>query len=136
MYTNDRLAYRKIFFEVWEKHKKNLLLEHVEAQVQDVILTHPEYHNLLDNPKTFMTQEFTLEENPFFHMSLHIAVREQIQLDRPAGVKHAYQTLVKKMQSPDMAEHHMTTVLAQMMYQSQQVGENPDEALYLKKLAE
>jgi hypothetical protein len=134
MYTDDRNAYRKMFFHVWQKHLKQLLLEAVEAQVLNVILAHPEYHAMLDDPNTFMSQEFELEENPFFHMSLHIAVREQLQLDRPAGIKHVYQTLLQKYPSASDAEHQMTTVLAQVLHQAQQTGQTPDENTYLIKL--
>lgn len=134
MYTDDRNAYRKLFFEVWQKHLKKLPLEAVEAQVLDVILTHPEYHLLLDQPKQFMTQEFALEENPFFHMSLHIAVREQIKMNRPAGIREAYQLLLNKFETAQDAEHYMTTTLAEIMYQSQTTGTMPDEQVYLKKL--
>lgn len=133
MYTDDRNAYRKIFFEVWQKYLKKLPLEAVESQILAVILVHPEYHTLLDDPRTFMTQEFALEENPFFHMSLHIALREQIQLDRPTGIKQISQDLSMKHNAHD-AEHMMTTVIAQMMFQSQQTGVAPDEAEYLNQL--
>lgn len=135
MYTDDRNAYRKIFFEVWQKYLKKLPLEAVEAQILAVILVHPEYHTLLDDPRTFMSQEFALEENPFFHMSLHIALREQIQMDRPAGIKQISQDLSQKHNAHD-AEHMMTTIIAQMMFQSQQSGVAPDESQYLLKLKE
>lgn len=135
MYTDDRNAYRKIFFDVWQKYLKKLPLEAVEIQVLAVILNHPEYHALLENPQTFMSQEFALEENPFFHMSLHIALREQLQLDRPAGIKQISQNLLQKYSAHD-AEHMMTTVMAQVMFQAQQTGMAPDEGSYLGKLRE
>lgn len=133
MYTDDRNAYRKIFFEVWQKYSKKLPLENIEAQVLAIILTHPEYHAVLENPQTFMTQEFALEENPFFHMSLHIALREQLQLDRPAGIKKISQQLQTKYDAHD-AEHMMTTIMAQVMFAAQQTGVAPDEVEYLTKL--
>lgn len=135
MYTDDRNAYRKIFFEVWQKYLKKLPLENVESQVLAIILIHPEYHALLENPQTFMSQEFALEENPFFHMSLHIALREQLQLDRPTGIKEISQNLQKKYDAHD-AEHMMTTIMAQVMFAAQQTGVAPDEAAYLSKLRE
>jgi len=134
MYTDDRNAYRKLFFEVWQKHLKKDPLQPVEAQVLAVILTHPEYHKLLDHPKQFMTQEFALEENPFFHMSLHIAVREQLQLDRPAGIRDMYQQLLARFETAEEAEHYMTVTLAEIMYQAQTTGTPPDEREYLDKL--
>lgn len=133
MYTDDRNAYRKMFFDAWQKHLKKLPLETVEIQVLDIILMHPEYHGLLDDPKTFMSQEFALEENPFFHMSLHIALREQIQMDRPPGIRQIAKSLTEKYSAHD-AEHLMTTVLARVMAESQQTGKMPDENNYLEKL--
>ena len=134
MYTDNRNAYRQLFFDVWQKHLKKSLLANTEAQVLDIILAHPEYHIVLDDPNTFMTQEFALEENPFFHMSLHIALREQLQLDRPAGIKMIYQELQAKCQSAHDAEHGMTTVMAQMLYAAQETGAAPDEEVYLQLL--
>jgi hypothetical protein len=135
MYTDDRNAYRNIFFTVWQKYLKKLPMENIEAQVLGIILIHPEYHTMLEDPQTFMSQEFALEENPFFHMSLHIALREQLQLDRPAGIKEILQTLSEKY-SPHDAEHMMTTVMAQVMFAAQQTGAAPDETEYLTKLRE
>jgi len=134
MFTDDRNAYRQMFFNAWEKHKKKLPVEPLEAQVIDVILAHPEYHAMLEQPKKFANQEFTLEENPFFHMSLHISVREQLSTNRPAGIKEVYQELVKRYQNAHDAEHHMTTILAQVIFQAQQSGKLPDESEYLKRL--
>jgi hypothetical protein len=134
MYTDDRNAYRKMFFEVWAKYAKKLPLEPVEAQVLQVILAHPEYHLLLEQPKQFMTQEFEIEENPFFHMSLHIAVREQIQLDRPSGIKQIHQNLLATFPLAEEAEHAMTTVLARTIHAAQLNGKMADETEYLKDL--
>ena len=134
MYSDDRNAYRQLFFTVWQKHQKQEVLQGVEKQVLDVILAHPEYHPLLNQPKQFMTQEFALEENPFFHMSLHIAVREQLQLDRPAGIRATYQQLLTRFTTAVDAEHYMTNVLANILYQAQSNGTPPDEQEYLKQL--
>lgn len=135
MYSEDRNAYRKLFFDVWQKHSRNMPLEPVELQILAIILAHPEYHVMLDNPKTFLQQEFSLEENPFFHMSLHVALREQIQLDRPKGIRNINEQLNKKFSAHE-AEHAMTTILARVMLEAQQTGTAPDEMIYLQKLRE
>jgi hypothetical protein len=136
MYTDDRNAYRKIFFDVWASHQKKLPLEPVESQVLDVILSHPEYHSMLEQRGKFMSQEFELEENPFFHMSLHIAVREQLQLDRPAGIRLAYQQLLSRHETAFAAEHIMVAMLGTVLHQAQQTGTPPDEQVYLHRLLE
>lgn len=136
MYTDDRNAYRQLFFETWSKHLKKLPLQAVEAQVLDVMLAHPEYHALLQRPDQFMSQEFEIEENPFFHMSLHISVREQIQMDRPAGIKTIYQNLVATHANALDAEHKMTDTLAQAMFTAQRTGQPANENEYMAKLNE
>lgn len=134
MYTNNRDAYRQAFFTAWQKHQRNLPLEPVEAQLIKVILLHPEYHPFLEKPNTYQAQEFSLAENPFFHMSLHVAIQEQIQLNRPAGVRQVYQTLLTKYLDANYVEHYMMECMARIMYKAQQDGVMPDEAEYLKQL--
>ena len=43
----DRDSGRKFFLEVWVKYKKQAPLESLEKMVLDVILQHPEYHEIL-----------------------------------------------------------------------------------------
>ncbi|RDI42834.1 DUF1841 family protein [Aquicella lusitana] len=138
MFTNHREAYRQAFFEAWEKHlkKQTLELEPVEAQLIEIMLYHPEYHALLEKPAAFQQQEFTLEENPFFHMSLHLAVREQIRTNRPTGIAQIHQELMAAYQDIHQVEHLMMTCLAQMLWKAQQTGEMPNDENYLEKLRE
>jgi len=97
MFSSDRDAMRKIFFEAWRKHQEKLPLEQLEAQLIDIILFHPEYQVLLDNPEQYQTVDFD-ETNPFLHLSLHLAIREQIKTNRPAGVTAIYETLCQHLQ--------------------------------------
>jgi hypothetical protein len=134
MYTNNREAYRHTFFTVWQKHLKKLPLEAVEAQLLDVILQHPEYHRFLDKPESNPQQEFALEENPFFHMGLHLAVREQIHTNRPAGISLIQQQLKAKEKSPHDSEHLMMECLMKMMWKTQQTETMPSEEEYMTML--
>lgn len=134
MYTSHREAYRQTFFQVWQKYQKQSVLDAVEQQILVVILLHPEYHDVLNKPALYQNQEFALEENPFFHMSLHIAVREQIRADRPQGTSHAYRQLIEKYGDAKDVEHRMMQCLAQVMWEAQQRGEAPDEMVFLEKL--
>jgi hypothetical protein len=136
MYTNDRNAYRQAFFTTWQKYKKNLALEAHEAQILEVILLHPEYQSVLENPQTFEQQEFAVEENPFLHLALHISVREQLQLNRPEGIKDIYQQLLAKYHDAHQVEHMMVECLGQVLWESQQGDGIPNEQDYLTKLLE
>jgi hypothetical protein len=134
MYTEDRNAYRNAFNNAWQKHLKKLPLEPFEKEIVAVILSHPEYHALLDSKDT--ATEFEPEENPFLHMSLHISIREQIRTDRPTGILLIYQILLTQHGNELDVEHMMMTVLANMLWQAQQSGEMPSENSYLEKLKE
>lgn len=136
MYTNNREAYRQAFFTVWQKYQKKWPLDALEQQLIEVILLHPEYHSLLDKPQAFKGQEFALEENPFFHMSLHMAIREQIRTNRPVGIAPLYQQLLVKHNDVMAVEHKMMTCLTDIMWNAQQQGKAPDEAVFLAKLRE
>src|SRR3990167_5523000 len=85
MYSNNRENYRKAFAETWQKHIKKLPLDAVETDIVAIMIMHPEYRYLLDS-NSVNTTEFEPEENPFIHMSLHIALREQIRINRPDGI--------------------------------------------------
>ena len=134
IYTNHRDAYRQTFLVIWQKHQKKLALEPMEAQLLAIILSHPEYHTLLDGPESAYHQEFALEENPFFHMSLHLAIQEQIQNNRPFGIQPLHQQLIDKCADTHAVEHQMMECLAKTLWTAQQKGTMPDEQDYLEKL--
>lgn len=136
MYTNDRNAYRQAFYTVWQKHLKGSALEPLETQLLQIILQHPEYQRFLDKPAAFEKQEFALEENPFFHMSLHLAIAEQLQTNRPQGIRESYQALIEKFEDLHSVDHHLMTCLTRMMWEAQQTGNMPGDEVYLKAINE
>lgn len=136
MYTDDRNAYRRSFIEAWQKHLKQLPMEPLEAQLVSVMQAHPEYHAFFANEKQSLMQEFEPEENPFMHLSLHLAVREQIHLNRPNGIAALYQEALHKFQDAHQAEHELVDTLGRFLWEAQQKGLMPDENQYLETLRE
>ena len=127
---------RQVYLDVWRKMKKKQLLEPMEALVADVIEAHPEYHPLLDSGIEIKQQEFTPEQgqtNPFLHMGMHIALREQAGADRPAGIADLYQRLLRSRGQHE-AEHAMMECLGQALWQAQRDGNLADENAYLECL--
>jgi len=129
MYTDDRNAYRQYFFMLWQKYQKKLPLEAAETQLLDIKLQHPEYHLFLENPKQFANQDFALEENPFFHMSLHLAVREQIATQRPVGIEAVFERLMSTHNDRLQVEHLMMERLIYFMQTGQQNDQEYLQAL-------
>lgn len=132
MFSNNRDEMRLVFFNAWRKHLQHLPVEPLEAQLIEIILLHPEYHTLLSDPEN-QHQDYD-ETNPFLHLSLHLAIREQVGTDRPAGIKKIYQDLCVKQQNILHVEHMMMNCLADILWQAQQSGNMPDEAVYLVQL--
>jgi hypothetical protein len=129
MFSTDRAERRNVFFEAWRKHKLELPLTELEGQLVVIILDHPEYHAILDDPENFIEEDFNAE-NPFLHMSLHLAVREQIATDRPPGIKTIYLNLRTKLLDALKVEHTMMYCLSE----AQERNAMPDERNYLETL--
>jgi len=129
---------RLVFFSSWEKFQQKQLLSPLENEIVQVILAHPEYHKIIENKDKFQQQSYFPEQgapNPFLHMGLHLAIREQIATDRPAGIKTIYHHLVQKYHDPLAVEHLMMEQLAEFLWLSQKNNLPPDETRYLQVLA-
>ena len=126
---------RQVYLAVWRKMQERQLLEPMEAIIAEVIEIHPEYHALLEDGETATQSEFTPEQgqtNPFLHMGMHIALREQAQSNRPPGIHAIYQKLCKRGQHD--AEHAMMECLGQVLWQAQRDATEPDQGAYLECL--
>jgi hypothetical protein len=127
---------RQVYLTVWRKMQRREVLEPMEALIAAVIEIHPEYHALLEDSETVAQAEFTPEQgqtNPFLHMGMHIALREQAQSNRPAGIQQLYQKLVSGKGQHD-AEHAMMDCLGQVLWRAQRDGSEPDQNSYLECL--
>lgn len=138
IFSSGRADNRRMFFEVWRKQQAGGPLSALESIVADVIRMHPEYHRLLDaDPGKTLDRDWLPEggeTNPFLHMGLHIAIHEQLSIDRPPGVRAAYSTLLQHHGDPHQAEHAMLECLAETLWRGQCEGRLPDEHAYLRCL--
>jgi Domain of unknown function (DUF1841) len=133
----SREQLRRMYLDTWRKFTQRLPLEPLEAQVAAVITEHPEYVPWLESTDDALTAEFTPEsgqQNPFLHMGLHLAIREQVATNRPKGVAVVHETLSKRLGTPHDAEHAMLEPLAQTLWEAQRSGRPPDEQAYLERL--
>ena len=98
MFNPSRDQVREFFIETWE-HRATEVLTPLESMALDWILEHPEYHGDLESPEA-MTAEYPVEHgrtNPFLHLSMHLAIAEQLSIDHPRGIRAAYQRLVGRV---------------------------------------
>ena len=134
MFNPSREQARRFFCESWRKHRERLVLEGAEATAADLIAEHPEYHALLEDPQAAVEREFTPEGgqmNPFLHLSLHLAIAEQISIDQPRGIKAAYFALRQKMDVHDV-EHAIMECLGETIWRSQRDKAPMDGEAYLE----
>lgn len=134
-HSRDQL--RQMYFDAWQKHCNGQPMEPLQAQIADVIALHPEYHSLFTDANRILDKDWLPEggaTNPFLHMGLHLAVRDQVATDRPAGIRAVFQMLTGTLGSAHAADHRMIECLAEALWNAQRSGLPPDEAAYLSKL--
>jgi len=136
MFGNDRNQLRKVFFDSWKSRKEGKSLDAMHEIVANIIELHPEYHFLLENDddldKDYLPDHG--ETNPFLHMSMHIALHEQISTNRPPGIQDCYTQVIKKTGTEHDAEHAMMECLGESLWLAQRNNTTPDEAAYLRCL--
>ena len=132
--TRDNL--RRDWLTAWQRHSAQLPLTPLEAQLVDLIAAHPEYHAWLERGDEVLQDEFSPEGgriNPFLHLSMHMALREQVGTDRPSGIRAVHARLAARSDAHD-AEHQMMEALGRALWEAQRAGRMPDERLYLEDL--
>ncbi len=138
---SDRRQHRLQFRDAWLKHIGEQTLTPLEKQIVSVIEEHPEYHDQVASLKDEEPVELidlslgASVENPFLHMGLHLALREQVGTDRPAGIKLITRQLLTKLAGEGhQVEHMMMDVLAESLWSAQQNNIIPNERDYLESL--
>ncbi len=124
-----------MYADAWRKAQGAEVLSPLEAQIVQVIEDHPEYQSALsDEAREASFAPEAGKTNPFLHMGLHLAVRDQVATDRPTGISNIFQQLVKNYSNAHEAEHRMLDCLAETLWEAQNQHGPPDEQEYLERL--
>lgn len=137
LYGENRDDHRQIMFDVWNKYEANEPLTPLEKKILAIMLAHPEYKQVFADQDKFLTKDFFSEldeTNPFLHLSLHLAVLEQIQTDQPRGIRALYKQAVEKFHDVHDAEHCVMNSLAIAMHEVMQENKLFNEKAYLKRI--
>ncbi len=132
MWSSDRGTLRKVFLSGWQNFRCQRPLTGAESLVVEALLAHPEYQALMEREEDALWAD--MEPNPFLHMSLHIALNEQLATDRPSGVRAVYAQLREENGDAHTAQHLMMEGLAETLWEAQRAGHMPDEQAYLQRL--
>jgi len=132
-------AHRQIFWDAWQKAQADLPLNALEVRIARVIRMHPEYHPYFEDMEDFLERDFEMDDgmNPYLHLSLHLALEEQAATKQPPEMSKAliHMVAVKKMDRHD-ALHKILEVLAEVIHQSQRLGQEPNHQVYASHLKE
>ena len=133
MFSQDRKKQREFLSKSWQKYISNKPLEPLEKQLVSIIEIHPEYHDLIGNIESEYFPEHG-EVNPFLHINLHLALRDQLSLNQHKGVKEVHQKLLNHYKDSHKVEHLMMDCIAEMIYTSQKHNTTIDQESYLNRI--
>jgi hypothetical protein len=127
---------RNLYRAAWRKFKTQQTLTPLDKQIVAVISEHPEYHVIIESAATDLANYSprTGQLNPWLHMGLHLAIREQVTTNRPHGIADVHARLAKRLGDAHEAEHKMLETLAETLWEAQRGGVAPDERAYLERL--
>ncbi len=132
-------AHRQVFWDAWQKACADLPLNALEVRIARVIAMHPEYHGYFDDMERFLERDFGVDDgmNPYLHLSLHLALEEQVATGHPPEAGRLLEYLIVR-QGRDRHEalHVLLEVLAETVYLAQRRGGEPDVLAYARRLRE
>lgn len=137
MFAPSRDQARQFFFDTWRKYRSGSPLAGLETVAIEVILLHPEYHAVLDAPERSAQRDYapeTGQTNPFLHLSLHLAIAEQLSIDQPPGIRAAFDALLARAGDRHEALHAALECLGETVWRAQRDGAAPDAQAYLECL--
>jgi Domain of unknown function (DUF1841) len=135
IFGQDRQELRRMYGDAWRKARAGEILSPLESQIVAVIEDHPEYLGVVlseDVDESFAPEAG--RANPFLHMGLHLALRDQVATDRPPGIRAVFRALASSTGDRLAAEHAAIECLAEALWEAQRDHTAPDEQAYLEKL--
>ncbi len=138
MFNPSRDEARRFLIDAWRKYRAAAPLSDLEKIAAGLIALHPEYHETFEHPERFADRDYAPESgdvNPFLHLSLHLAVAEQLAIDQPPGLRAQFERLRDVHGDEHAALHDVIECLGEVVWQAQRSRTPPDALLYLDCLA-
>ncbi|PLZ01491.1 DUF1841 domain-containing protein [Burkholderia sp. WAC0059] len=137
MFNPSRDEVRRFFTEAWRKQRAGEILTPLESMAADWIAGHPEYHAALADAGRTVDEDYSPERgqtNPFLHLSMHLAISEQLSIDQPPGIRAAHERLAARLGSAHDAQHEIMECLGETIWEAQRSGMPPDTDAYLARI--
>lgn len=130
-------AHRKVFWDAWYQDKNRLPLDPLQVRIVRILHLHPEYHHHFNDMERFLDHDpnSTDTGNFYLHLSLHLAIEEQIAVRQPPEVAAWMEMAVQhKHQERHQALHAALEALGETMAEAQQQGKEPDSESYVLRI--
>ena len=137
MFQPSQNDVRQFFCETLAKQRQGLPMAPIEVLAAGWIDEHPEYHAELSDLPAALAAVYTVDDgrtNPFLHLSMHLAIEEQLAIDQPPGIRALYEQLRARCETPHHAAHIVMDCLGAVLWQAQRDGTAPDNEAYLECL--
>lgn len=135
MFNPTRDQARLFFLNTWKKYHQEQPLTDAESIALQWMSRHPEYFPTFDaDIERVLGKDYSVETgegNPFLHLSMHLAVAEQVSINQPPGIRSAYQKLCERLGDEHLAAHQVFECLAEQIYQQQKNGTPFDSGRYI-----
>jgi hypothetical protein len=134
MFDPSRDEARRFLIGAWAKFRAREPLSGLEQIAAQLIALHPEYHPILEAPERNLDRDWRPEggeANPFLHLSLHLAVAEQLAIDQPQGIRAEFDRIRAARGDEHDALHAVLECLGEVIWTAQRHGTPPDAELYL-----
>jgi len=136
MFNPSKAQVRQFFCDVWRKHCEHAPLNPLEALAVDWVVQHPEYHGDLQAGEAAQADYSVAggRSNPFLHLSMHLAITEQLSIDQPPGIGAAHARLLARTGDAHSAAHEIMECLGQVIWESQRLNRPFSSEHYLELL--
>jgi hypothetical protein len=134
MFNPSRDEARRFLIGAWAKFRAHEPLSGLEQVASQLIALHPEYHAILEAPDRNLDRDWGPEggeANPFLHLSLHLAVAEQLAIDQPPGIRAEFERIRSARGDEHAALHALLECLGEVVWTAQRHGSPPDASIYL-----
>jgi len=138
MFNPSRDEARRFLIGAWTKFRAREPLSALERTAAELIALHPEYHPIVEAPERHLDRDWRPEggeANPFLHLSLHLAVAEQLAIDQPPGIRAQFDRIRAARGDEHAALHALLECLGEVVWTAQRHGTAPDAQVYLACLA-
>lgn len=138
MFTPTRDQARRFLTDAWARYRSQTPLSALESIAASLVAMHPEYHAFIEDPAHNLDRDFHPEAgdvNPFLHLSLHLAVAEQIAIDQPPGIRAQFERLRSAKGDEHAALHAVLDCLDDVIRHAQRHQAPLDGSRYLECLA-